>query len=275
MSNKPKPFVKYAGGKRKIVPEIKKLMPRQYNTYHEIFLGGGALFFDLQPKKAILSDINKELVNAYICLRDFPHIVIQLLEDFAVSYQANVEAGTVKNYYQTIRNLDRDPKRWQLLTPCYRAGRFIFLNKTCFNGLYRVNKKNQFNVPIGAYSNPIICDRDNLQRCSQALQGVEIIHRSYAIALIDVQSQDFCYADPPYHGVNFTSYSQYKFDEQEQKNLALALSQLNAKWVASNSDTDWVRDKYCDYKITEVFRNGSINSDPNRREAVKELLISN
>lgn len=159
IKTKPKPFLKWAGGKRKIVPEIKKLMPDRFDTYHEIFLGGGALFFDLKPTFAVLSDINRELINTYICLRDYPHIVIQLLEDFENSYRQKKEEGTVKNYYQSIRNLDRDKVRWEMLTPCYKAARTIFLNKTCFNGLYRKNLKGQFNTPIGAYANPTICDR--------------------------------------------------------------------------------------------------------------------
>lgn len=283
-----KPFLKWAGGKRKIVPEIIKLMPKKFDTYHEIFLGGGALFFALQPKKAILSDINGQLINAYIQVRDNVESLISSLDRLALQYKIiTTTEEKKKNYYRVREDFNRciqynrDPNDTSSgfdMDDISQAARFIFLNKTCFNGLYRVNKKGLFNVPVGDYKNPLICDRDNLLRCSEALQGVEIKHQSYAIALLDIKPDDFVYADPPYvkasKTANFTGYTSEGFTMENQANLAHALSQLNCKWIASNSDTEWVRKHYQDYNITEVFRGGNINSNKCDRTAVKELLIT-
>ena len=274
----PKPFLKWVGGKRKIVPQIKKLMPEEFDIYFEPFVGGGALFFDLLPKKAILSDRNAELVNCYICLRDHPNIVINYLKDHAQAYSDRQNPDAKKKYYADLRDLDRDPNVWAAASPCYRAARFIFLNKTCFNGLWRVNSRGQNNVPMGDYKNPVICDRKNLLACSETLQGIQIFHASFGDILPAVGTHDFVYLDPPYVPVslssNFTTYTPEGFNEQQQLLLCNAIAKIKGYWVTSNSNTEWVRSHYSQYQLIEVYRSGTINSNLDKRNKVKELLIT-
>ena len=275
-----KPFLKWVGGKRKIVPTIQKLIPITYDIYHEPFLGGGSLFFATQPKKAVLSDVNLELINCYKIVRDRPLELIDCLTIFADEYK-KIGSAFYYNIRATDRNWDYDS-----VSDLLNATRFIFLNKTCFNGLYRVNKKGQFNVPEGRYKNPTICDRSNLLKCSQALQGVELIHQDYSKAIdyaVNNSDRPFLYLDPPYVPTSitadFTSYSVNGFNESDQLNLIADLCFLNkntnAKWIASNSDTKWVRSRYHEFNIKEVYRSGSINCNGDKRDRVKELLIHN
>ena len=277
------PFLKWVGSKRKLAKTIASKIPARYDWYFEVFLGSGAVFFELLPKKAVLSDTNLELINCYIQLRDRPEASIGMLREFAIGYQANLRSGSAKTYYYHIRNLDRDRRgRWLLLTPEYRAARFIFLNKTAYSGMWRVNRKNEMNVPFGNYQQPNICDLDRLWRCSEALQGKVIRHASYDTVVPYMTPQDVAYVDPPYVATsdtaNFTGYSDSAFTLSSQSKLADCLdtlTQQGKRWVASNSNTAWVRDRYSQYCITEVERSGAINCKPNLRSPVSELIINN
>jgi DNA adenine methylase len=263
-----KPFLKWVGGKRKIVPQILKLMPKEYHVYREPFLGGGALFFALQPKKAVLSDINWDLINCYLQVRDNVDCLVYLLSDMAECFRADRIS-----YYKLVRDYHNLPT--DIIKQPIAAARFIFLNKTCFNGLYRVNKQGRFNVPMGNYKNPVICDRETLLRCSQALQGIEIKHASFTQSLRSIESGDSIYADPPYVD-SFIDYSSEGFGISKQQELYVQLKIAGSKgsnWIASNSNTELVRKIYQGCKFVEVSRSGCVNSNPNKRQKVTELLI--
>ena len=297
------PFLKYVGGKRKLANQIINLMPPQFETYYECFLGGGAVFFAQRPKKAALSDSNEELINSYLCLRDresegqlfcIPQgynvnlhtknvtVLIELLEEFENDYQKNLKISLLEaeNYYYQIRSLDRDSDRYCKLSEVERAARYIFLNKTGYSGLMRVNSFGQINTPFGKYLNPRICDRANLINCSEALQDVEISCAVFEpIFSNEVDPGDFVYADPPYFERSNKTYNQYgraRFDQEQHQELYEWLAFVNkykVNWVLSNSATDWVRDRYKDFAQHKVYRSGAINSDTNARSPVQELLI--
>ena len=263
------PFIKWAGGKRKLIPTITKFMPprKQINKYFEPFLGGGALFFHLQHKNSILSDENKELIELYTIVRDN---VEELIE--ALKIHKND-----KDYFYEIRSQSLDD-----LTPIQRAARFIFLNKTCFNGLYRVNSKGQFNVPFGKYKNPKICDEEGLKASSLALQNAEIRNDDFEGILKQANTTDFIYFDPPYHPLSttssFTSYTAKNFDEQDQRRLVDIYTELADRGcfvMLSNSDTPLIRKLYKDFNLEEVFASRAINRNGDGRGKIKELLIIN
>ncbi|MEO1480633.1 MAG: DNA adenine methylase [Myxococcota bacterium] len=264
---RPKPFLKWAGGKSKLLPEILKRFPARFRRYHEPFVGGAAVFFGLGPERASLSDINDELVNAYRSIRDDVDGVIAALQH---------HEATEEHFY-AVRGQAREA-----LAPVESTARTIFLNRTCFNGLYRVNRKGQFNVPFGRYANPKICDRDNLHAVSAALQGVEIEHRSAFEVAGRARKGDLVYFDPPYDPVSktasFTSYTRQGFGDQEQERLAGVCRELDRKGVRfllSNSDTDFIRSLYEGFQIDQVFVRRPINSRADRRGPVAEVLVSN
>lgn len=225
INTKPKPFVKWVGGKRQLLRQFRELglYPPEYfnpttNTYYEPFVGGGAVFFDLLPQNAELSDLNKELVTAYNVIKNNADELIESLNKHIYD----------KEYYLEVRARKIDD-----LSDIEIASRFIFLNRTGFNGLYRVNKSGQFNVPFGRYNNPIICDEDNLRRVSDALQKVTITHQDYKNVLKTAKSCDFTYLDPPYYPINatssFTSYTAEGFLEKEQTELRDTYVKLHKK----------------------------------------------
>jgi len=271
------PFVKWVGGKRGLLEQILPLFPKDFNNYFEPFVGGGAVFFELfsrgvlEGKKVVLSDINKELINAYLVVRDNPNELIKKLKEY--------EANHSKEFYYQIRELDRK-EEFENLSNVERATRFIYLNKTCFNGLYRVNKKGYFNTPIGRYKNPNIADVETILNASEALANVTILHQSFEEVLNYAKKGDFVYFDPPYYPLNatsnFTSYDSNCFLEKEQIKLYKVFDKLvqeGVKVVESNSDTKFIKDLYKNYDIQIVNANRFINSKSNGRGKISEVLI--
>ncbi|MGM0520416.1 MAG: DNA adenine methylase [Campylobacterota bacterium] len=273
------PFVKWVGGKRRLLSQIIPLLPKEFNNYFEPFVGGGALFFELfnqgklRDKNIYLFDINSELINAYNMVKLYPEQLIKELEKFQKQHS--------KEFYYEIRAWDRTEK-FLKSNELLRATRFIYLNKTCFNGLYRVNKKNQNNVPMGSYKNPNICDSDVIFNASFALQNAVIRNCSYKEVLNHALSNDLVYFDPPYYPLtqtaSFTSYSEFEFLEKEQTELYevfKALSQKKCNVIHSNSDTQFIKDLYKDYEVEEIFANRFINSKSSERGKISEVLVRN
>ncbi|RME12651.1 MAG: Dam family site-specific DNA-(adenine-N6)-methyltransferase [Ardenticatenia bacterium] len=275
MDNKsvPRPFLKWAGGKRQLLPVLLQSIPEQFEAYHEPFLGGGALFFALMRKnkikKAFLSDINCELIETYQAIRDIPNEVLALLRNYPYS----------KEFFYALRSRDRNS-----LSLAERAARMIYLNKTCYNGLYRVNKKGQFNVPFGRYKNPKYYDPENILAVSQSLQGVWLECASFEIVLQNASPGDFVYFDPPYipksPTSSFTSYTstQFSLREHEQlRDVCLELNQRNVKVLLSNSYTEYIFDLFenTDFEIYVTYSNRFINSKPTKRGKIPEVLIAN
>ena len=266
---KAKPFIKWAGGKSQLMPEIAGRFPpkNEISRYFEPFLGGAAVFFHSGHPRSFLSDTNRDLVELYqVVQRDVQGLI-----------EALRPHRNQREYYYQVRS--QNPAE---LSPVQRAARLIFLNKTCFNGLYRVNRKGQFNVPFGRYKNPTICDAAGLRAASAVLQSASISMRDFESVLGDVQPGDFIYFDPPYHPINstssFTSYTAGKFDEEEQRRLAAVYAQLARQGcfvMLSNSDTPLIRGLYRDFHIHEIQANRAINSKPERRGKITELLIVN
>ncbi len=267
-----KPFLKWAGGKSQLLPEIQKRLPSKYERYFEPFVGGGAVFFSLQPQKAILVDINSELINTYRTIRDN-------VDELIIDLKRHIYD---KDYYYSIRNIDRDLeyKSWSNIQ---KASRFIYLNKTCYNALYRVNSRQQFNTPFGRYKNPTILDEKNLRACSKILQNnVELITGNFGIIESMITSKDFVYFDPPYvpltQTANFTSYSQKGFDETMQRELCSLCHRLNnrgVRFMLSNSSASLVLELYQPFNLEFVQASRSINSKGNRRGKVSEALVTN
>jgi DNA adenine methylase len=261
----PHPFLKWVGGKGQLLAQFRGLLPSDYGRYFEPFLGGGAVFFSLAPRRAVLSDVNGELVDCYIAIRDSVDDVIEALG--AHRYE--------KEHYYDVRALDPGS-----LSVPERAARTIFLNRTGYNGLYRVNRRGGFNVPFGRHSNPRLCDPDNLRACSRALQGVDIRCREFDDAVKGARRDDFVYFDPPYVPVsttaNFTNYVAGPFGWPEQQRLAEVFARLAHRGVLvmlSNSDTLAVRDLYRGYRIERVAAARSVNSNPERRGKVPEVVV--
>lgn len=272
LKNNLKPFVKWVGGKTKLLPEIRKRFPHKYERYFEPFVGGGAVFFSVQPEKAILVDINSELINTYCTIRDNLDELISDLKRHVYN----------EDYYYSIRNVDRTIK-YESWSNVQKASRFIYLNKTCYNALYRVNSNRQFNTPFGRYTNPTILDEENLRACSKILQNnVEIISGEFGIIESTITSKDFVYFDPPYvplsKTANFTSYSHKGFDETMQKELCKLCHRLNnrnIRFMLSNSSAPLVLELYKPFNIEFVHAPRFINSNGNKRGKIEEVLITN
>lgn len=265
------PIVKWVGGKRQLMFELIKNMPKSYNRYFEPFIGGGALFFELQPENAYISDMNEELINLYSVVRDNVYELIEDLSKHEVS----------KEYFLEIRNIDRTEK-YAELSGVERASRFIYLNRTCFNGMYRVNSQGQFNVPFGHYKNPRIIDENNLLNCSELLKKTEIKCADFSEVLTKVQKGDFVYFDPPYVPLNetssFTSYTKDGFDIDMQfklRDVCDELDSLGVKFMLSNSDTKLVNELYVNYEIKKVFASRQINANADGRGKITEVLVRN
>ena len=265
------PIVKWIGGKRQLMFELLKNMPQIYNRYFEPFIGGGALFFELQPDNAYISDMNEELINLYQVVRDNVDELITDLQKHDIS----------KEYFMEIRNIDRteDYENW---SDVQKASRFIYLNRTCFNGMYRVNSKGEFNVPFGHYKNPRIIDENNLLNCSNLLQRTEIKHADFSEILTKVQKGDFVYFDPPYVPLSetssFTSYTKGGFDIDMQfklRDVCDELDSMGVKFLLSNSDTKLVNELYESYNIKKVFASRQINANADGRGKITEVLVRN
>lgn len=265
------PIVKWVGGKRQLMFELLKDMPKSYNRYFEPFIGGGALFFELQPEQAYISDMNEELINLYSVVRDNVYELIDDLSKHEVS----------KEYFLEIRNIDRTEK-YAEFSNVERASRFIYLNRTCFNGMYRVNSQGQFNVPFGHYKNPRIIDENNLLNCSELLKKTEIKCADFSEILTKVKKGDFVYFDPPYVPLNetssFTSYTKDGFDIDMQfklRDVCDELDSLGVKFMLSNSDTKLVNELYANYEIKKVFASRQINANADGRGKITEVLVRN
>lgn len=261
-----KPFLKWVGGKSQLLEELKKYVPRVFNRYIEPFVGGGALLFDLAPKRAIINDANEELMNTYAVLRDY---VDDLIDELSKYIYAN-------DFYYKMRA--KDPKN---LSSIERAARMIYLNKTCFNGIYRVNKRGEFNVPIGRYSNPTICNVERLRAAHLALQNVIVECDDYMKVLLKhADKGDFIYIDPPYHPVgkhsDFKRYTKDFFYKEDQIALRKEILELKSRGcfvIASNSYCDFILDLYKDFDVKVVHARRYVNKIASRRGNVKEVII--
>lgn len=265
----PRPFLKWVGGKTQLLPQIVPRMPKTFRRYFEPFVGGAAMFFDLRQRRpdmpAVLQDVNEELVNAYCSVRDDVEGVIAALREHRYE----------EEHYYAVR-----AQRPSDLLPTKRAARTIFLNKTGYNGLYRVNRSGQFNVPFGRFTNPLFCDAENLRACARALAKVEIAVADFSAVLTKARRGDFVYFDPPYVPLSptsdFTAYIPGGFGEAEQRKLAKVFAKLAARGVSvmlSNSDTPLVRELYADFTIDTVLASRSINSKGSGRGKLNEVIV--
>jgi DNA adenine methylase len=261
-----RPFVKWAGGKRQLLPELLRYVPQRFGIYYEPFVGGGALFFALRPKAALITDVNARLIRTYRGVRDSVADVIRLLESYPHD----------EKFFYTLRDVNIDTG-----TDAEVAAWFIYLNKVGFNGLYRVNRRNRFNVPFGRHKNPTICDDTTLRACSAALAHAEIQVADFAAAVAGAEAGDLVYFDPPYVPLSvtssFTSYTSDGFGLDAQvrlRDLALALKQRGVHVLLSNSSAEFVRDLYGpSFETNEVSATRLVNSKVNGRGAVTELVI--
>ena len=269
------PFLKWVGGKRQLIPEIKRLLPRGLanHLYCEPFIGGGALFFELQPKRAVINDYNGELINVYRVIRENPD---ELIEDLR-------RHENTASYFYSLRALDRNPG-FDLLGDIQRASRIIYLNKTCYNGLYRVNNEGQFNAPFGKYKNPNIVNEPIIRAVSKYLRSneIRIYNDDYEAVLRDMPNNAFVYLDPPYHPIsessNFTGYVQGGWSEEDQIRLRDDCNRLNERgirFLLSNSAAAFIKEIYNGYDIHTVRATRAVNSVSTGRGEVDELLIRN
>ena len=263
--NPAKPFLKWAGGKRQLLQHLRSRVP-DHGTYHEPFIGGGALFFDTAPERAVLADYNLRLVRTYRAIRDNPEAVIKRLSTYP----------NEKRFFLSMRSRDIDCESDEDV-----AAWMIYLNRTGFNGLYRVNQKNGFNVPFGRYKNPNICNAENLRACASRLQNVEILHADFRTVEDRAQPGDFVYFDPPYvpasNTASFTAYTKKGFnleDQAELRDLAWRLKERGVSVLLSNSSVPEVHALYAEgFERIEIFANRAINSNATKRGKVAEALI--
>lgn len=273
---KGKPFVKWAGGKRQIMNEIMKYIPFNYNTYYEPFVGGGAVFFELAPKKAVLNDYNKELINVFKCIKDevkFEKMCTELNHH---------EANHSEDYYYSIRNLDKDKNKFNKIADYKRAARTIYLNKACFNGLYRVNSKNEFNVPFGKKTKVNTYEGQNLGvvHCILNFNDIKLLSTDFEEAVKTAKKGDFVYFDPPYDSdtSTFNSYTEDGFGKKEQERLAKLYKELSDRGcyvMLSNHNTKLVNELYKDYNIHVIEAKRNINANGKKRGKVEEVIITN
>lgn len=283
------PVLKWAGGKTRLLPELLSRLPASFMAaqalsavavsggsrirrkptprYFEPFAGGAALFFHLRPQVAQLTDCNEELIHLYRVVRDDVEGLIEELSQHPHD----------RTHYYSVRA--QNPRE---LPPVERAARMVFLNRTCFNGLWRVNKRGEFNVPFGSYTNPTICPEDRLRAASQALAGASLEVMDFELATRDAKAGDFVYFDPPYvpltRTANFTAYTGLGFGLPEQERLAALFTRLTDRGVhcmLSNSDTPLVRELYAGHRIDRVLAPRSISRDATRRDAVGEVIVTN
>lgn len=295
MKKTAKPFLKWAGGKTQLIKEIESLLPnkilKKKFTYIEPFVGSGAVLFWMLEnfpnlEKAVVNDINNDLINTYSVIAKQPKELISILAQFQNEFHAfgtNQEAK--KEYYynkRTLFNTRNEEHSGQ-------AALFIFLNRTCFNGLFRVNRKNEFNVPMGSYKKPTICDTDNILAVSDVLKKVEVLCGDYTETLKEAKENTFFYFDPPYKPLSetssFNSYAKDEFNDSEQirlRDFCSKLESLGHKWMLSNSDVkgknsndSFFDELYSDYSIVRVKAKRSINANPSKRGELNELLITN
>lgn len=262
-------MLRWVGGKTRLLPELVARMPKRYGTYYEPFVGGGALFFRLAPERAVLADANADLILFYETVRADVEALIGLLEGHRTKHS--------KAYYYQIR----EDYNARTISDRESTSRYKYLNATCFNGLWRVNKSGAFNVPMGDLKTPNICDVAALRAASLTLREVELRHEDFLVSTCDAMAGDFVYFDPPYVPLNptsnFTTYTADGFGLEQQRELAATAFDLVERGVQvmlSNSDTPIVRELYRDFRIDTVRCGRSINSNGARRGAVNELIIT-
>jgi DNA adenine methylase len=269
-----KPFLKWVGGKRQLLSDIKKYIPAHYSTYYEPFVGGGALLFELQPHQAVINDVNIELINLYEVIRDDVEALIASLK----------QHKNDSSFFYEVRGWDRDPAKYNSLDRIERASRIHYLNKTCYNGLFRVNKAGQFNTPFGRYKNPNITNEVNLRAVSHYLNqaDIKILCTDYATALQGIDQEAFVYLDPPYDPVSesasFTGYAKEGYNQEEQirlKHVCDTLNERGIRFLLSNSATPFIRELYHDYHQVTVGANRTINSVADKRGTIDEVLVMN
>lgn len=269
-------FLKWAGGKSQILDELVKRFPKKFNRYFEPFVGAGTVFFYIKKfnkvEKCFISDINEELINVFKVVKKRPNELIDELKIHKENYQKDK-----KNYYYHVRKMKPID-----LSDVENAARFIFLNKTCWNGLYRVNSKGKFNVPMGGYKNPRIFDIKEIKQASHLLRNVSIRKSDFSSVLKSAKDGDFIYFDPPYQPISktssFTSYTKNAFDEEDQKKLAEVFQKLAKKGclvMLSNSDSELIRKLYKYFKIHVVKARRIINCQGDKRGPINELVITN
>ncbi len=273
---KGKPFVKWAGGKRQIIDKLKKYIPDEFNTYYEPFVGGGALLFELSPKNAVINDSNKELMNVFkvLCDEDKFNKMCKLLNNYEVKHS--------EEFYYEIRNKDRSKAAFGRLSDYTRAARTIYLNKACFNGLYRVNSKNEFNVPFNRKAKVNTYDGQNLGIIHSYLNfnDVTLLNTDFEEAVKDAKKGDFIYFDPPYDSETstFNSYTENGFGKEEQVRLAKVYKELVDKGcyvMLSNHNTTLVKELYKDFNIHVIEAKRNINANGKKRGKVEEVIITN
>jgi DNA adenine methylase len=264
-SDRARPFVKWVGGKRQLLPAILKHVPSSYGTYHEPFVGGGAVFFHLRPKRGVLTDSNERLIRTYQGVRDDVETVMRLLRSYPHE----------RDFFERMRERDID-----VCSDVEVAAWFIYLNRTGFNGLYRVNRSNRFNVPFGRYERPNICDAETLRACAHALARADLRVAGFEAVLDRAKRGDFVYFDPPYiplsRSSSFTSYTSDGFDLDSQTRLrevAAALKRRGVGVLLSNSASPLVRELYAGFEMEEVDANRAVNSVGTGRGKIAELLI--
>ncbi len=273
------PFIKWVGGKRGLLSQLLEKFPQDFKNYHEPFLGGGAVFFELyskgllREKKVYLSDINSELINAYNVVKNTPLELINNLEKYKAKHS--------KEFYYQVREKDRK-KNFKSLSDVERATRFIYLNKTCFNGLYRVNKKGYFNTPMGNYKNPNIADKETILGASDALKNATISNVPFSHVVDNASKNDLVYFDPPYYPLtataSFTAYDENGFLDDKQRELFDVFEKLDKKGcfvLHSNSDTEFIKELYKGHDINFVQANRFINSKSSGRGKISEVLVRN
>lgn len=267
------PILKWVGGKRQLLSEIMPLIPKNYSTYVEPFVGGAAVLFELQPKKAIINDYNNELINVYEVIRDYPE---DLIEELKYHNENNNS-----DYFYKVRSMDRE-QEYKNLSKVKKAARIIYLNKTCYNGLYRVNSAGQFNSPYGKYVNPKIVDITTIRAVSKFFNQnkINICNSDYKDVLKGLRKGAFVYLDPPYMPISssssFTGYTEGGFSYTQQKELKEQCDKLKKKgipFLQSNSDCIEIRELYSEYKILTVKAKRNINSRGNSRGEINEVLI--
>ncbi len=284
------PFVKWVWGKRQIIPQLKKFFPTEYNNYHEPFLGWWAVFFNLQKKQSFLSDVNAELVNTYKVIKENPKELIHFLESFS-TLSFRTWYGIYKNvtpyekeFYETIRAWDRQENWQEQYSEVQRAGRFIYLNRTCFNWLYRVNSKWQFNVPMWSYKNPDFIQKENILNVSKLLNRTKAIikFQSFDKVLDNVKNWDLVYFDPPYDTLtetaNFTSYNESGFGRDMQvklRDVCVKLDKVWVKFMMSNHNTNFIREIYAWFRFEIVKARRNVNSKGSGRGEVEEVVVMN
>lgn len=272
-----KPFTKWTGGKRQLLPQLLKYAPKEFETYYEPFVGGGALLFEMQPQKAVINDYNQALIETYEVIRDDVEKLITLLKQH--------QKQNCSEYYYHIRSFDRD-ERIHDTNKTWRAARILYMLRVNFNGLYRVNSNNQFNTPYGRYKNPKIVDEENLRNVSMYLKhdNIKIMNGDFQDSLKNVKEGDFIYLDPPYiplsETANFTSYTAAGFNLSSQERLRDVFKELDQRGafvMLSNSNSSIVHDLYKEYAntIKKVQATRMINSKATGRGKIEEVLITN